>query len=170
MTVDAARHLAVAALEQRRGDILASGYRVITEITFCFQSGIEPPSWLREAFVARFATVDQFTARSFDDPQAFGPTPAPVGQKLQALRARRLWGVLIDAAMGSAEFPRTLAGRQRLAAFLGTTEPVVRALAPPLRQNRRKTGQPSAEAIAAANPFGIARQSTKRKLSRALRR
>lgn len=115
-------------LEARREEILASGYRVLVELAGCLQIGMEPPCWLCEGFVKRFAAVDQFEVRSFDDLQAFGPTPAPSRANLATLRESKRLKVWVRAYLGSKQFPRTSKGRAKLAELLGTTEPVVRLL------------------------------------------
>ena len=144
---------------------IKTGYDVLSAAARCAGSGVPLPDWLAREFFRRFRTVADFAVGSLDDVEAFGPLPElPEGTKQRRsahLRARygEMVELLFSPGLGTARLPRTEAGRKEAAEMLGISEKQVRELLPPVRVRRRRKKvapqRPSANAVAAANPFNL---------------
>jgi len=80
----------VLALRERidgAGD--GAGFDVLEAVSECAMAGLQMPEWLEDAFLQRYRSVQQLRAKSWDDPNAFGP-PYPKSFRLAERRQRRL--------------------------------------------------------------------------------
>jgi hypothetical protein len=139
-----------------------TGFDVLREAVRCAGAGIPAPDWLARDMQTRFQQVTQFSARSLDDPIAFGPTPRiQAGDQLRTAALRAKWGQMLEIlfAPGAPLLPRTPTGHRKAAEMLGLTAKQVRTLTPTTRSNKKGHKPYRAEPASAGSahdPFSLA--------------
>jgi|LakMenEpi03Aug12_release.lakeMendotaPanAssembly.Ray.scaffolds.fasta_scaffold289187_2 hypothetical protein len=81
--------LKVNTLKEGATDAGGSGLFVLEAVAICAAHDLPMPVWLSYAFLKRYRTVVHYKAKTWDDPDAFGP-PHPKGTRIAAKRKERL--------------------------------------------------------------------------------
>lgn len=84
------QYLAAKGINQRRDEIVRSGFAVLEAVAACARRELVMPEWLSKEFRRRFNAVCFHRTASWDDEQAFG-RPYPKGTHLRRLRNEDLW-------------------------------------------------------------------------------
>lgn len=70
------------------------GFTILECVQQCVIRGLVAPEWLAFAFNNRYVSVLTCRAKSWDDPQSFGP-PYPKGVNIKAMRKRRVLSMAV---------------------------------------------------------------------------